>query len=188
VTIPKLREVLAELRVREDYHPVVEHLVALAGRYAPDVAQTFFTELLTAREAGLPEAESVGLAAARRWLRRQRLDAARLAPLLIEGDDGRERERALRPLPRPAPAVRRQLRWGRRPDAPSAPPPPPEADLLEAVRGLPPAEKRALEALYGVGGAPRRGRRSRELRRLAERAVARLREVLLAEHFAANLF
>jgi hypothetical protein len=188
VSVRGLAEALDSLRVGEPYRETLERLVALAGARAADCLQEFALRLLEAREAGLPEAEAVGLAAARRWLRKQRIDDARLAPLTLEGDAGRPRERALAPLPLPAPAVRRQIRWGRRSDAKSAPPPPPDADLLEAVRTLPPGERRAIGAVYGIGGPPRRGRRSRELRRLAERAVARLREVLPSEQIAAEMF
>jgi len=49
-------------------------------------------------------------------------------------------------------------------------------------------ERRAIQACYGIVGPRRRGRRSREVLRLAERAVAHLREVLPREQIAANLF
>jgi hypothetical protein len=182
-----LAEALEALRVGEPYHEPLMRLFTYAGARAADVAQEFFTELLTARAAGLPEPEAVGLAAARRWLRRQRIDAAVLEPLLLEGADGRERERALRPLPPPLPAARAQIAWGRRSDAPSAPPPPPDGYLAAAVRALPTPERRAIQACYGITGPKRRGRRSAELLALAERAVARLRQVLAAEHFPAKM-
>jgi hypothetical protein len=187
VSVRGLAEALAALRVGEPYHEPLERLVALAGARAADCLQEFALRLLEARAAGLPEPEAVGLAAARRWLRRERLDDARLAPLVLEDSDGRPRERALRPLPMPPPAARRQIRWGRRPGTPSAPPPPPDGYLAAAVRVLPTPEKRALVAIYGIGGAPRRGRRSRELLALAERALARLRQVLAAEHFSPKM-
>jgi hypothetical protein len=187
VSVRSLAEALDSLRVGEPYHEPLGRLVALAGARAADCLQEFALRLLEAREAGLPEAEAVGLAAARRWLRRERLDDARLAPLTLEGDDGKERERPdVQPLPPPLPASRAQIAWGRRPDAKSAPPPPPpDGYLAAAVRALPTPEKRAIAAIYGVGGAPRRGRRSRELLALAERALARLREVLAREHVVA---
>jgi hypothetical protein len=189
MTIHGLHEALTELRVGADYYEPLERLVALAGARAADCLQEFAAALLEGRALALPEAEAVGLAAARRWLRRQRLDDGRLAPLVLEDADGRPRERALRPLPPPLPASRAQIAWGRRSDAKSAPPPPaPDADLAAAVRRLPTPERRALAAIYGVGGAPRRGRRSRELLALAERAVARLRQALPQEHFGVNLF
>jgi hypothetical protein len=188
MTTTKLHEVLAALHMAPEYYPVLERLLECAGARASDVAQTFFCELLAARESGLPHAEALALAAARRWLRRQRLDDGLLEPLTLEGDDGRERERPLRPLPMPAPQVRRQIRWGRRSDAKSAPPPPPpNGDLAAAVRALPTPERLAIQACYGITGPKRRGRRSRELRALEERAVERLRDVLAREHVAAKM-
>jgi hypothetical protein len=50
------------------------------------------------------------------------------------------------------------------------------------------AERRAVASIYGVGGPKRRGRRSRELLRLAEQAVARLRQALPQEQIAAKMF
>jgi hypothetical protein len=184
-----LHEALTELNVAPCYREPLERLLAYAGARAADVLQTFCLALLEARALDLPEAESVALARARRWLRRQRLDDGRLAPLVLEDADGRPRERALQALPAPIPASRAQIAWGRRPGAESAPPPPPpDAYLLDAVRGLPRAERNAIQACYGIGGRPRRGRRSRELRALAERAVARLRQVLRPEHFTEQMF
>jgi len=188
MTLPRLPELLTELRVGADYRDWLSRLVQCAGSRAADVAQTFCVELLEAREAGRPEAEAVALAAVRRWMRRERLDAALLEPLALPDADGREHERRLEPLPMPAPAVRRQLRWGRRDDDASIPVAPPDADLAAAVRALPMPERTAIAAVFGVGGARRRGRRSRELLALAERALAHLREVLRPEHFAVNLF
>jgi len=188
LTIPNLSELLDALHVGADYHELVKRLLQCAGQRAPDLAQTFFCELLEARELALPEPESVALAAARRWLRRQRLDAALLAPLALTGDDGKERERALQPLPAPIPAARRQIRWGRRHEHASIPVPVHDADLAAAVRSLPLGERRAVQACFGVGGPKRRGRRSREVLRLAERGVAHLREVLPPEQIAAKMF
>ena len=188
MTIPRLSELLDALRVGADYRPVIERLLAAAGPRGPDVLQEFAARLLESRELGLPEPESTALSSCRRWLRRQRLDDSLLKPLALPDDSGRERERALQPLPAPIPAARRQIRWGRRNDTLSIPVPAPNADLREAVRRLPPAEKRAIQAVYGVTGPKRRGRRSRELLALAERGVARLREVLPPEHFAVKLF
>jgi hypothetical protein len=183
-----LHEALTELNVAPCYREPLMRLLACAGARAADVAQTFFCELLAARESGLPHAEALALAAARRWLRRERLEAAMLEPIMLSDEAGREHERPdVLPMPLPPRQVRRQIRWGRRPGAESAPPPPPDAYLLDAVRGLPPAERNAISAVYGIGGRPRRGRRSRELLALAERAVERLREVLAAEHFSAKM-
>jgi hypothetical protein len=183
-----LAEALDSLQVGADYRPALERMVSAAGSRAADVLQTFCVELLEAREAALPEAEAVALAAARRWLRRERLDDAVLAPLSLTDDSGKERERPLQALPCPIPAARRQIRWGRRDDAVSIPPAP-DADLVQAaVRALPLPERRAIQAVYGVSGPRRRGRRSRELLRLTERALAHLREVLPREHFVAEMF
>ena len=183
-----LDALLDELQVGADYRPLLSRLLAAAGQRAPDLAQTFFCELLEARERDLPEPEAVALAACRRWMRRERIDAAVLEPLSLPADSGRERERELAPLPCPIPASRAQIRWGRRDEAVSIPVPAPHADLVAAVRRLPLPERRAIQACFGVGGPRRRGRRSRELLRLAERAVAHLREVLRPEQIAANLF
>jgi len=183
-----LDALLDELHVGADYRPVLERLLACAGSRAADCLQEFCLHLIQGREASLPQPESVAMAAARRWLRRQRLADSLLEPLTLTGDDDRERERALQPLPAPIPAARRQIRWGRRNDTLSIPVPAPDADLREAVRSLPMPERRAIQACYGITGPKRRGRRSRELLALAERGVARLREVLLPEHFAAKLF
>jgi hypothetical protein len=182
-----LDAILHELKVAPCYRGLLERMVAAAGARAGDLAQTFFCELIAARERDLPQPEALALAAARRWLKRERIDASRLAPLVLTGDDGKERERPLRPLPAPAPAVRRQLRWGRRADTLSISVAP-HSDLREAVRRLPMPERRAVASIYGVGGPKRRGRRSRELLALAERGVARLREVLPQEHFVAEMF
>jgi len=182
-----LPEALRELRVAEPHAEVLRRLLAAAGDRASDVAQTFCVELLAARELALPQPEAVALAAARRFLRRARIDNSLLAPLALTDTDGRERERPLQPLPVPAPAVRRQLRWGRR-DEHTTRPVAPGATLVEAVRALPMAERRAVDAIYGVSGPKRRGRRSRELLALAARALERLREVLAQEQIAANLF
>jgi len=183
-----LAEALDGLGVPSEYRQVLERLVAAAGQRAPDLAQTFFCELIAARERDLPQPEALALAACRRWLRRERIDDSVLAPITHEDDSGRERERALQPLPLPAPQVRRQLRWGTRDEHAGIPVAPPDADLAAAVRSLPMPERRAVASIYGVGGPKRRGRRSRELLALAERALAHLREVLPPEHFAANLF
>jgi hypothetical protein len=188
VTIPNLSELLDTLRVGEPYRELLERLLECAGARAADVASEFFTALLEAREHGLPEPETLGLAAARRWLRRQRLDDRLLEPLSLPGDDGKERERELAPLPCPIPASRAQIKWGRGAQHASMPVAPPDADLAAAVRRLPMGERRAIQACFGVGGPKRRGRRSRELLALAERGVAHLRETLCPEHFAANLF
>jgi hypothetical protein len=185
---PQLDAILAELRVAPDYRPLLSRLLACAGSRAGDLAQEFALRLLEAREAGLPEPESVALAAARRWLKRARIDAALLEPLALPDDDGKERERRLEPLPCPIPAARRQIRWGRRDDTLSIPAPAPDADLVAAVKALPLPERRAIQACFGVTGPKRRGRRSREVLRLAERAVERLRQALPPEHFAVNLF
>jgi len=188
VTIPRLSELLDELRVGDPYRGLVERLLQCTGSRAADVASEFFTALLEAREANLPEPESVALNACRRWLRRERLDDHLLAPLALPSDDGREHERELRPLPMPAPQVRRQLRWGRRDEALSIPAPAPDADLRQAVRALPLPERRAIQACFGVGGPKRRGRRSREVLALAERGLAHLREVLRPEQIVAKMF
>jgi hypothetical protein len=186
LTLAGLREALAALHVPEPHAEALERLLAFAGHRAGDAAQEFFAELLAAREAGASDPAAVALAAVRRWLRRERCEAALLAPIVLTDDSGRERLRPdVLPMPLPPRAVRRQIRWGRRPGAPSAPP---NADLAAAVRRLPTPERRALAAIYGIAGPPRRGRRSAELLALAERAVERLREALPAEHFAANLF
>jgi len=185
----RLSELLDTLHVGADYRPLLSRLLAAAGQRAADALQEFAVTLLEAREAGLPEPESLALAACRRWLRRARIDDAVLAPLSLPDADGRERERWLEPLPMPAPAVRRQLRWGRRNDDASIPvAPAPHADLAAAVRSLPLPERRAVASIYGVGGPKRRGRRSRELLQLAERALAHLREVLPREQIAAKMF
>jgi len=181
VTIPNLSELLAELRVGADYRALVERMVQCAGSRAADALQEFAVRLLESRALGLPEPEALALAACSRWLRRERLDDALLAPLSLPGDDGRERERELRPLPMPAPQVRRQIKWGRSAQHASIPVPAPDADLREAVRSLPMPERRAVAACFGVGGPRRRGRRSREVLALAEQAVAHLREVLRPE-------
>jgi hypothetical protein len=186
--VTNLDALLDELQVGADYRPVLERLLAAAGSRAADCLQEFAVTLLQAREAALPQPEAVALAGARRWMRRQRLDAALLEPLSLPDDSGRERERPLRALPAPIPASRAQIRWGRRADTLSIPAHAPDADLAAAVRALPMPERRAIQACYGVSGPRRRGRRSRELLRLAERGVAHLREVLPQEHFAANLF
>jgi hypothetical protein len=179
---------LDELRVGADYRPLLSRLLACAGSRAGDALQEFAVTLLKMREEGRPCPESLGLAAAARWLRRERISDSVLTPLALPDDDGRERERELRPLPMPAPQVRRQLRWGRRNEAINIPVPAPHADLREAVRSLPLPERRAIQACYGVTGPKRRGRRSRELLRLAERAVERLRQALPQEQIAVNLF
>ena len=101
---------LDELKVAPCYHELLARLLACAGARAADALQTFCLELLQAREEGRPEPEGLALNAARRWLRRERLDDALLAPLVLQDDGGRERERELAPLPMPAPQVRRQLR------------------------------------------------------------------------------
>jgi hypothetical protein len=189
LTLAGLREALAELGIPDEYRDALERLVGFAGHRAADAAQEFFAELLAAREAGASDPAAVALSTVRRWLRRERLEAAMLEPIMLSDEAGREHERPdVLPMPLPPRQVRRQIRWGRRPGAQSAPPPAPDADLAAAVRTLSPGERRAIGAVYGIGGPPRRGRRSRELRRLAERALARLREALPAEHFAANLF
>ena len=183
-----LDALLDELQVGADYRPLLARLLQCAGSRAADCLQEFAVTLLQMREAALPEPESVALAAARRWLKRARIDDHLLTPLSLPDADGRERERALRPLPAPIPAARRQIRWGRRDDTLSIPDSAPDADLAAAVRSLPLPERRAVASIYGVGGPRRRGRRSRELLALAERAVAHLREVLPPERIAANLF
>jgi len=184
-----LAEALDGLGVPSEYRQALERLVAAAGQRAPDLAQTFFCELLEARERYLPEPEALALAAARRWFKRARIDDAVLAPITHEDDSGREHERALQPLPMPAPQVRRQLRWGRRHEHASIPVAPAhDADLAAAVRRLPMPERRAIQACYGIVGPRRRGRRSRELLALAERGLEHLREVLPQEHFAAKMF
>ena len=189
MTPHKLDTLLDSLQVSADYRALVERMVQCAGARRADVLQTFCLELLQAREEGRPEPESLGLAAARRWLRRERIHDALLTPVVLEDSEGKERERPLAPLPCPIPASRVQIQWGRRAEHISAPVPPvPGADLREAVRSLPLPEKRAIQACFGVGGPRRRGRRSRELLRLAERAVERLRQTLPQEHFAVNLF
>jgi len=189
VTISNLPELLDSLHVGADYRPLLSRLLAAAGQRAPDLAQEFALHLLEAREANLPEPEAVALAAARRWLRRERIDDAVLEPLSLPDDSGRERERELRPLPMPAPQVRRQLRWGRRHEHTNIPVAPAHnASLAAAVRALPLGERRAIQACFGVGGPKRRGRRSRELLRLAERAVARLRQASPQEQIAAKMF
>ena len=188
MTPQRLSELLDALHVGADYRPLLSRLLACAGSRAADALQTFCLELLQARELALPEPESVALSAARRWLRRARIDAALLEPLVLPDADGRERERALRPLPCPIPAARRQIRWGRRDGAVIIPQPAPDADLAAAVRRLPLGERRAIAACFGVGGPRRRGRRSRELLALAERGVAHLREALPQEQIAAKLF
>jgi len=185
---PQLDAILTELRVAEPYRGLLERMVSAAGSRGPDLVQEFALHLIQMREEGRPEPESLGLAACRRWLRRERIDDSVLTPLSLPGDDGRERERRLEPLPAPAPQVRRQLRWGRRHDIQSIPAPAPDADLRQAVRALPLPERRAIQACFGVGGPRRRGRRSRELLRLAERGLARLRQALPQEHFVAKLF
>lgn len=188
MTIPRLPELLDALHVGADYRPLLSRLLQCAGSRAGDCLQEFAVRLLEAREAGLPEPESVALAACRRWLRRENLDSRLLEPLTLTDEAGKERERELAPLPCPIPAARRQLHWGRRHEHASIPVAPPDADLAAAVRALPMPERRAIQACYGVTGPRRRGRRSHELLRLAERALAHLREVLPPEHFAAKLF
>ena len=185
---PQLDKILDELHVSADYRELVERLVAAAGSRAGDALHEFALHLIQAREEGRPEPEALGLAACRRWLKRARIDDAVLAPIAREDDSGREHERALQPLPAPIPAARRQIRWGRRDDTLSIPAPAPDADLAAAVKALPLPERRAIQAVYGVTGARRRGRRSRELLALAERAVERLREVLPPEQIAAKMF
>lgn len=189
LTPQRLSELLDALHVAPCYHELLARLVAAAGSRGADLAQTFFCELLEARERDLPEPEALALAACRRWLRRQRLDDGMLAPLVLSGAEGKERERRLEPLPAPIPASRAQIRWGRRDDAVSRPPAPAhDADLVQAVRALPAPERRAVNALYGITAPRRRGRRSRELLALAERAVERLRQVLPQEHFVVEMF
>jgi hypothetical protein len=189
LTLAGLREALAALHVPEPHAEALERLLAFAGHRAADAAQEFFAALLAAREAGASDPAAVALAAVRRWLRRERCEAALLAPIVLRDEAGRERLRPdVLPMPLPPRQVRRQIRWGPRPGAPSAPPPPPAGDLLDAVRGLPRAERRAVEAVFGLTGPRRRGRRSRELLALAERAVERLREVLRPEHFTEQMF
>jgi len=166
-----LRQALAALDVPEPYHEALERLLQFAGARAGDTAQTFFYEFLRAREVGASDAAAVALSAARRWLRRERRDDGTL-PLLITDTDGRERlhPEVARRLPQPD-------------DAEAASP---AAEVLrEAIRALPRPERRALNAIYLH---PRRGRRSRELLRLAERGIEQLREVLQGEQFAAKLF
>jgi hypothetical protein len=189
MTIPKLPEVLAALHMAPEYYPVLERLLECAGARAADCLQEFALRLLAAREAGASDPAAVALSTVRRWLRRERCEAALLAPIVLSDDSGRERLRPdVLPMPLPPLRVRRQIRWGRRSDAKSAPPPPPpDGYLAAAVRALPTPERNALVALYGIGGRPRRGRRSRELLALAERAVERLREVLAAEHFSPKM-
>jgi len=191
VPTPQLDKILDELHVSADYRELVERLVAAAGSRGADLAQTFFCELLEARERDLPQPEAVALSACRRWLRRERIDDRLLEPLTLTDEAGkeRERERRLEPLPAPIPASRAQIKWGRGAQHASIPvAPAPDADLAAAVRALPMPERRAIQACYGVTGPRRRGRRSHELLRLAERALAHLREVLPPEHFAAKLF
>jgi hypothetical protein len=182
-----LDALLDELHVGEPYRPLLERLLACTGSRAGDALQEFAVTLLQAREEGRPEPEALGLAACRRWLRRERLDDAVLAPLSLTDDSGKERERPLQALPCPIPAARRQIRWGRRAQHASMPVAP-DADLRGAVRALPLPERRAIQACFGIVGPRRRGRRSREVLRLAERGLAHLREVLRPEHFAVNLF
>jgi hypothetical protein len=179
-----LREALDSLAVPAEHAAVLERLLQFAAHRAADAAQEFFAALLAAREAGASDPAAVALAAVRRWLRRERCEAALLAPIVLTDDSGRERLRPdILPMPLPPLRVRRQIRWGRRDRAESAEPRP---DLLEAaLRTLPAAEQRAIDAIYL---RPRRGRRSRELLALAERAVERLRQALPQEHFAGNLF
>jgi len=188
MTLPRLSELLTELRVAPEYHELLSRLLGCAGSRAADLAQEFAVRLLEAREANLPEAEAVALSACRRWLKRARISDSVLTPLALPDAEGKERERELRPLPMPAPQVRRQLRWGRRNEAISIPVPAPHADLAAAVQRLPMPERRAIQACFGVGGPKRRGRRSAQLLALAERAVERLRQTLPQEHFAVNLF
>lgn len=187
MTTSWLEQALRELRVPDDHAEVLERLLAAAGSRAADALQTFALRLLEARESGASDPAAVALAAARRWLRRERIDDSILRPLTIPDADSRERERHLEPLPVPAPQVRRQLRWGRRDGLTSIPVQAPDP-LREAIRGLPTPERRAINALFGITGPARRGRRSRELLRLAELALERLRQVLPREHFAAKLF
>jgi hypothetical protein len=182
-----LREALAALHVPEPHAEALERLLAFAGHRAADCAQEFCAAFLAARAAGASDPAAVALSTVRRWLRRERLEAALLAPIMLTDDSGRERLRPdVLPMPLPPRAVRAQLRWGRRPGAESAPPPP-NGDLAAAVRRLPTPERRAIQACYGITGPKRRGRRSRELRALAERALARLRQQLAAEHFPAKM-
>jgi hypothetical protein len=188
LTIPNLDTLLASLRVGEPYRELLERLLACAGSRAGDCLQEFAVTLLQMREEGRPCPESLGLAAAARWLKREKISDSVLAPLVLQDVGGREHERELAPLPAPIPAARRQIRWGRRNEAVSIPPAPPDADLAAAVQRLPLGERRAIAACFGVGGPRRRGRRSRQLLRLAERALAHLREVLPPEQIAAKLF
>jgi len=183
-----LDALLDELHVGADYRPVLERLLACAGQRAADCLQEFCLHLIQGREEGRPCPESVALAGARRWLRRENLDSHLLEPLTLTDAEGKERERRLEPLPAPIPASRRQIKWGRSAQHASIPVPAPDADLRGAVRALPMPERRAIQACYGIVGPRRRGRRSREVLRLAERAVAHLREVLPREQIAANLF
>jgi hypothetical protein len=189
LTLAGLREALAALHVPEPHAEALERLLAFAGHRAGDCAQEFCAAFLAARAAGASDPAAVALAAVRRWLRRERIEAAMLEPIMLSDEAGREHERPdVLPMPLPPRQVRRQLRWGRRPGAPSAPPPPPHHDLVAVVRTLPPAERNAIGAVYGIGGPRRRGRRSRELLALAERALERLREVLRPEHFRDQMF
>jgi hypothetical protein len=167
---------------------VGERLLAYAGARAGDVRRRSFAELLEAPRGRPAAGGGVALAAARRWLRRQRLD-----------DAGWRRwcSRATTAASASAPAPVAAACAASAPADPLGPPPG-RAECAAAPARRQTCSRRCaacrrpsgarLQALYGIGGAPRRGRRSRELLALAERAVARLREALPAEHFAANLF
>ena len=124
-----LDALLDELHVGADYRPVLERLLACAGQRAADCLQEFCLHLIQGREEGRPCPESVALAGARRWLRRENLDSHLLEPLTLTDAEGKERERRLEPLPAPIPASRRQIKWGRSAQHASIPVPAPDADL-----------------------------------------------------------